>query len=142
MGLILKRILLGLLTVLVISVLAACGNDKKEEEHNHSEHKSSDKPQALEVALNVPKEAESGEEVELSAEVTLGKEKVKDADEVMFEIVKDGDKGSSEMKKVKENKDGVYKLKYKFKDAGKYNVTSHVTARDQHTMPNKDIVIK
>lgn len=142
MGLILKRILLGLLTVLVISVLAACGNDKKEEEQNHSEHKSSDKPQALEVALNVPKEAKSGEDVELSAEVTLGKEKVKDADEVMFEIVKDGDKGSSEMKKVKENKDGVYKLKYKFKDAGKYNVTSHVTARDQHTMPNKDIDVK
>lgn len=137
-----KRILLGLLTVLVISVLAACGNDKKEEEQNHSEHKSSDKPQALEVALNVPKEAKSGEDVELSAEVTLGKEKVKDADEVMFEIVKDGDKGSSEMKKVKENKDGVYKLKYKFKDAGKYNVTSHVTARDQHTMPNKDIDVK
>ena len=96
-----KRILLGVLTVLVISVLAACGNDKKEDEHHHSEHKSSDKPQALEVALDVPKEAKSGEEVELSAKVTLGDEKVKDADEVMFEIVKDGDKKSSEMKKVK-----------------------------------------
>ncbi|MBM6629845.1 FixH family protein [Mammaliicoccus vitulinus] len=137
-----KRIVISILTVLMISVLAACGNDKKEDEHNHSEHKSSDKPQALEVALNVPKEAKSGEEVELSAEVKLGDEKVKDADEVMFEIVKDGDKASSEMKKVKENKEGVYTLKYKFKEAGKYNVTSHVTARDQHTMPNQNINIK
>ena len=46
------------------------------------------------------------------------------------------------MKKVKENKDGKYTLKYKFDEEGTYNITSHVTARDQHTMPNKDINIK
>lgn len=146
-GLHMKRVLLGLLSLIIISVLAACGNDNKEKEENHSEHKqsdhdSSDKPQALEVKLDVPEEANKGEEVDLSAEVTLGKEKVKDADEVMFEIIKDGDKKNSEMKKVKENKDGKYTLKYKFDEEGTYNITSHVTARDQHTMPNKDINIK
>nr|WP_263314023.1 FixH family protein [Mammaliicoccus sp. Marseille-Q6498] len=136
-----KRLLLTLLTLLVISVLVACGKDK-EKEHDHSDHKSSDKPQALKVDLNVPKEGKKGEEVELSAKVTLGDEKVKDADEVMFEIIKDGDKKTSQMKKVKENKDGLYSLKYKFDEPGTYNVTSHVTAKDQHTMPNKDITIK
>lgn len=141
-----KRVLLGFLSLIIISVLAACGNDNKEKEdhseHKQSKHDSSDKPQALEVKLDVPEEANKGEEVDLSAEVTLGKEKVKDAEEVMFEIIKDGDKKNSEKKKVKENKDGKYTLKYKFDEEGTYNVTSHVTARDQHTMPNKDINIK
>lgn len=135
-----KRLLLSILTILVISVLAACGN--KDEEHHHSDQKSSDKPQALKANLNVPKDVNKGETVDLSVAVTLGDEKVKDASEVMFEIVKDGDKDNSEMKKAKHNKNGEYTIKYKFKDAGKYNITSHVTARDQHTMPNENVNVK
>lgn len=137
-----KRILLSVLTIMIIAVLAACGNDKDEKENSHKEHKSEEKPQALEVKLDIPKEAKQGEEVNLKAEVTLGDKKVKDADEVMFEIAKDGDKKASTMKKVKHDKDGIYTLKYKFETPGTYNITSHVTAKDQHTMPNQDIEIK
>ncbi|WP_323703065.1 FixH family protein [Mammaliicoccus sp. Dog046] len=134
-----KRWLPGILIILVISVLVACGNNS---EKQHSDHKSSDKPQALKADLKVPSEAKKGETSELSVAVTLGDEKVKDASEVKFEIVKNGDKDHSEMKTAKNNKNGEYTLKYDFKDAGKYNITSHVTARDQHTMPNKNVNVK
>lgn len=141
-----KRSILAILTVGLLIFLAACGNENHEKnnhsDHESSKHASSDKPEALKVALDTPKEVKKGEDVELSAKVTLGKENVDDADEVMFEIVKDDDKETSEMKNAKESKNGVYKLNYTFEEAGNYNITSHVTARDQHTMPNKDITVQ
>jgi len=136
-----KRLLMiGLCTV----ALAACGKEEKKEGHEgHENHAttSDKKVQPLTVDLTVPEHVEKGKTVEIKALVKHGKEKVNDADEVMFEVIKDGDAKNSVKEKVKEAKDGVYTFTYNFKEDGKYNVISHVTAFNQHTMPNKEVTI-
>lgn len=135
-----KVLIIGLCTV----ALAACGKEEKKEGHEaHENHAttSDEKVQALTVDLTVPEHVEKGKTVEIKALVKHGKEKVNDADEVMFEVIKDGDTKNSVKEKVKKAKDGVYTLTYTFKEDGTYNIISHVTAFNQHTMPNKEITI-
>lgn len=135
-----KLLMLGLCTI----ALTACGKEENKEDHKgHENHASqTDKKVApLTVDLTVPKHAEKGKVTEIKALVKHGNDKVNDADEVMFEIIKDGDTKNSVKEKVKDAKDGIYTLKYTFKEDGKYNIISHVTAHNQHTMPNKDITI-
>lgn len=135
-----KLLMIGLCTV----ALAACGKEEKKEGHEgHENHAttSDKKVQPLTVDLTVPEHVEKEETVEIKALVKYGKEKVNDADEVMFEVIKDGDTKNSVKEKVKEAKDGVYTFTYNFKEDGTYNIISHVTAFNQHTMPNKEITI-
>lgn len=130
-----------LMTGLCIAVLAACSNDEKDETHeNHASQETKDVA-PLTVDLTIPEHVEKGKETEIKALVKHGKEKVDDADEVMFEIIKDGDSKNSVKETIKEGKDGVYTLKYTFKEDGNYNIISHVTAFNQHTMPNKEVTI-
>jgi len=39
------------------------------------------------------------------------------------------------------NEDKHYEIMYTFQTNGTYDVTSHVIARDMHTMPTKQVVI-
>lgn len=119
--------------------LAGCSNMNEHAGHTSS---SSEKLEPLKVKLTVPAIAATGEKVSLKAAVTYGKEKVDDADEVMYEIIKDGNSKKSVKKMVERSKDGVYSLDYTFKQAGKYTVISHVTAKNQHTMPQKEITVQ
>lgn len=119
-------------------ILAACG--QTEEKHDHAKQETAS-VEPVKVALSVPEKAEAGHEVKLTAKVTQNGKAINDADEVMFEIIKDGDKDKSTKKMVKEAKDGVYELPYTFDKDGSYQVISHVTAKSQHTMPDKTILI-
>ncbi|UOB21027.1 FixH family protein [Macrococcus armenti] len=135
-----KLLMIGLCTV----ALAACGKEETQEGHEgHENHAttSDEKVQRLTVDLTVPEHIKKGKAVEIKALVKHGKEKVNDADEVMFEVIKDGDTKNSVKENVKEAKDGVYTFTYTFKEDGKYNIISHVTAFNYHTMPNKEITI-
>ncbi len=132
-----KMLMIGL----CITALAACSNDEKHEEHKKHATQESKDVSPLTVDLTVPEHIEKGKATEIKALVKHGKEKVNDADEVMFEIIKDGDSKNSVKETIKESKDGVYTLNYTFKEDGKYNVISHVTAFNQHTMPNKEVTI-
>lgn len=114
-------------------LLAACGNQ------NHEQSEQEVFP--LEVNLQVPATANPNEEVTLSAEVMYGEEKVQDANEVKFEIWKQSAKESSEMIEAKHKGDGIYEITYSFPEDGVYFVQSHVTAKNQHNMPKKQIVI-
>ncbi|KAA1042436.1 FixH family protein [Macrococcus equipercicus] len=128
-----------LLTAGALLFLTACSN-----EQGHAGHGSTatnDKLEPLKVALAVPKSASAGDKISLKAKVTYGKESVDKADEVMFEIIKDNNAKSSVKEKVEHGEDGVYTLDYTFKEPGKYRVISHVTAKNQHTMPDADIVV-
>ncbi|MET0785333.1 MAG: FixH family protein [Paenisporosarcina sp.] len=119
--------------------LSACGAEDKQ---NHNDHTMSDDevPEMLMVELTVPEKGKTGEEVEFVAMVTQGEEIVEDADEVKFEVLNKST-GEKEMIDGTLNKDKNYSISYTFKQAGIFDITSHVTARNMHTMPTKTIEV-
>ncbi|TDM12624.1 FixH family protein [Macrococcus lamae] len=126
--------------LIVLLFLSACDNGQSGHAGHHNSG-SSEKLAPLKVSLTVPEKAQAGDKVDLKAKVTYGKDNVNDADEVMFEIIKDNKAKSSVKEKVAQAKAGVYTLKYSFDKPGTYTIISHVTAKNQHTMPDADIVI-
>lgn len=124
------------MTITLSIILGACG---AEEDHNN--HAMSDEvPEMLMVELTVPETGVTGEEVEFIAEVTQGDEIVEDANEVKFEVLNKAT-GEKEMIDGTLNKDKHYSTSYRFEQAGLYDITSHVTARNMHTMPTKIIEV-
>jgi hypothetical protein len=124
-----KKLSLFLSLMLISFLFAACGQQKQEE-----------KPAILEVQLQTPDHVELNKETTLSCIVTYGGEKVNDADEVKFEVWKHGSE-QHEMLTAKNDGDGKYSVKKTFTEPGTYSVISHVTARNMHNMPKKDIVV-
>lgn len=124
------------LFLLTLILLAACG---------HNENEQSEKGEVevypLEVDLQVPEQGETNQEISLKAMVTYGDEKVENANEVQFEVWKDGEKEKSEIVEAPHVGNGIYEISYTFKEDGIYFVQSHVTAKDQHNMPKKQIII-
>lgn len=129
-----KKYWLGML-VLVMAVLAACGEGEKE---NVQE---SEVPQALEVQLDVPEAVDVNGKVAMKAIVTQGSEKVADADEVEFEVWEDGVREKSRMIKAENKNDGTYEAETAFDHDGVFTVQVHVTARGLHTMPKTSVTV-
>lgn len=119
-----------------IGLLGACGNAQ-----NESGGTNDDVPDMLEVQLEGPDTADVNEKVVFTALVTQGDEKVKDADEVEFEIWEEGKKDDSEMIEAKNNEDGTYEMEKAFDRDGEFTVQVHVTARGMHNMPKKSITV-
>lgn len=131
-----KRVLLGITLVFSV-ILSACG---AEESHNNHPMSDDEVPEMLLVELTVPEKGVTGEEVEFIAKVTQDEEIVEDANEVKFEVLNKST-GEKEMIDGKLNKDKNYSSSYRFEQAGEYDITSHVTARNMHTMPTKTIEV-
>lgn len=112
----------------MIISLAACGN-KEEEVH------------FLEVDFDIPENVEVGETVELKAIVTLNEKPVKDAQEVLFEVWEKNDRDHAEFHDGRNNDDGTYTYEISFDHDGIFELYAHTTARDQHVMPLKEIVV-
>ncbi|MFC4408820.1 FixH family protein [Chungangia koreensis] len=129
-----KRIHLLLILLLTVLLAAACGAEEKEEKSQESAP-----PVPISVDLQVPATAEVGQEVEVVAKVTQGEEVVTDASEVEFEIINDNS-GEKTMVPA-ELKEDQYTAVITLEQPGSYSVTSHVTARDMHTMPTKVIEV-
>lgn len=117
-----------LLLIVALLTLAACGN-KEEEVH------------FLEVEFEVPEHIEVGETLELKAIVSYGGELVKDADEVKFEVWEKNDRENAVFYDGINNKDGSYTYEVTFDKDGIFEMYAHTTARDQHTMPLREIVV-
>lgn len=123
-----------LIAILLVAVLGACGNDGANDQ-NH------EVPELLEVEINLPEEnLQVGAEINLEAYVSQGGEAVEDASEVKFEVLKQGDP-ESEMLEGEHQGEGIYTAKKKFDAEGVYAVTAHVTARDMHNMPKKELIV-
>jgi hypothetical protein len=131
-----KKVSLFVLVGFLALFIAACGNSNED-----NGAKEDEKLEAIEAKLDVPEKGEKGETVSLSTKVTQGDENVEDADEVKYEIWKNGHKEESEMIEAKHDKGGVYKAEKTFEEDGMYTVQVHVTARDMHTMPKAEIPI-
>lgn len=124
-----KRKMFFFLASFALILIAAC---------SHTEH---GEEQAI---LNVKIEAKSPIDVnkatEIACVVTYGNEKVDDADEVKFEIWKQGSE-KHEMLPAKNKGNGKYAVTKTFTEAGTYSIVAHVTARNMHNMPKTDIVV-
>ncbi|OXS57029.1 YtkA-like protein [Bacillus sp. V-88] len=131
-----KKMSLIMLVGFLALLIAACGNSKED-----NGTKKDEKLEAVDAKLDIPEKGEKGKPVSFSTKVTQGDENVDDADEVKYEIWKNGQKDESEMIEVKHDKDGVYKAEKTFEEDGMYTVQVHVTARDMHTMPKTEIAI-
>ncbi|WP_164669898.1 FixH family protein [Virgibacillus doumboii] len=130
-----KKIFL-FMPVLLMTVLAACGNGEENDEEQAMEEIKS-----LNVEFQDPEKAETGETVELKAIVTYGDEKVKDATEMKFEYWKQGNKENSTMVESNNNGDGTYTAEVTFDTDGVYEMFAHTTAKTVHTMPKKSITV-
>ena len=131
-----KRFSIGITLVLSV-LLSACGAEKDDNNHSMSDDNV---PEMLMVELTIPEKAVTGEEVEFIAKLTQGEEIVENANEVKFEVLNKST-GEKEMIVGTLNKDKKYSTSYRFEQAGVYDITSHVTARNMHTMPTKTIEV-
>lgn len=127
------------LAVLLL-VLGGCG--KKENEAHHASADNNLEPIKVELKVD-PTEVQIGAKVTFEATVTHQGNNVDDASEVMFEFWKDGDKDEDHSKEIVTGSgNGKYVFETSFDEAGQYHVISHVTARDQHSMPSADFTVK
>lgn len=123
-----------ILSVLMF-VLTACGNAEEAQGEGNQEA-----IEPIEAEVTMSEEMETGDQV-LETQVTQADEAVSDADEVVFEVWKHGDKDNSEMIEQETEDDGVYSADYTFEEDGIYLVQPHVTAREMHTMPIHTVVV-
>ncbi|MCJ0932132.1 FixH family protein [Virgibacillus halodenitrificans] len=127
-------------TILLLSAifLVACGEDQENQSNSKTDE---EELKSLDVNFEVPETVEKGEEVELKAVVTYGDEKVKDADEVQFEYWIKGNEDDSTKIEATNNEDGTYTANVTFDKNAVFEIFSHVTARDLHTMPKKSVTV-
>jgi hypothetical protein len=134
------RNLLFIIVSMCFVILAACGKDESNENGDNS-----DLPKMVEVEIQVEPELNQiipNETFTISAKVTQGEENVNDAEEVRFEFWKKGASDEEhEMIDGEFQADGIYSIEKMVEEPGVYYVISHVTARDMHTMPKKELVI-
>ncbi|MFD1735560.1 FixH family protein [Bacillus salitolerans] len=124
--------------LLLIVVIVGCNADNNDDA---SSQESLDMPAILEVEIKIsPEDPVPGENVRVQAVVSQGGEPVEDASEVKFEVWEMSET-EHEMIKVVHIINGIYEMNKIFKEDGTYNIVAHVTARDQHNMPKKEILV-
>ncbi|MDF2903394.1 MAG: hypothetical protein K0S25_1032 [Bacillus sp. (in: firmicutes)] len=127
-----KHVYLWGALVLLMIVLTSCSQSGEEKD---------DTPKMLDVKLTVnPTQVQPNEMITFKADVTYGKEKVTDADEVTFEFWRSKDEKHQKVKVAKAT-NGVYQLEKSFTTEGTYYVISHVTAESMHSMPRVEFVV-
>lgn len=119
----------------IILLLTGCGANTSEDSRS-----AEGVPEMLEVSILVPETINKNEEITIKARVSQGEELVDDANEVKFEIWKSG-LDEHEMLTGIHQGDGIYTTSKSFVDNGSYFIVAHVTARDMHNMPKKEITV-
>ncbi|WP_162165059.1 FixH family protein [Paenibacillus graminis] len=107
----------------------------------HAESNMSMEPIKVELSWS-PLQVAAGQKVVFEALVTQDGQPVDDAKEVLFEVVNKNDKGQKLEFAGESSGDGIYKAEGTMEADGEFTVTSHVTARTQHSMPSKKLVVQ
>jgi hypothetical protein len=116
---------------MLILFLAGCTSQKESQEELAF----------LDVKIATEEKLPLNKEVEIACVVTYGNEKVTDADEVKFEIWKNGTE-DHEMIVGKHAGEGKYVIQKTFTKAGTYSIVAHVTARNMHNMPKVEVTVE
>ncbi|MUV39108.1 hypothetical protein JNUCC1_02981 [Lentibacillus sp. JNUCC-1] len=127
-----KRLIVLFIPMIILGLMTACGNEDTNAENNEVK--------IVEAEFNPQETAEVGETVTLKNTVTLGGEKVTDA-EVKFEYWITGDQDNSVTVEAENNDDGTYTADVTFEEDADYEIYAHTDAADQHTMPKRTIVV-
>ncbi|MNO24330.1 hypothetical protein D3C76_141470 [compost metagenome] len=139
-----SRTIVPLLLGATLLLLGGCSSDQTK--HSGMQHMNMNMDMSMEpikVELHwSPEEVAVNQKVTFEAVVTQENLPVDDAKEVLFEIVSKNDAEQKIELKGKLLSDGTYQAEGALPKAGQYTVTSHVTARTQHSMPNKELTVK
>ncbi|WP_313641138.1 FixH family protein [Paenibacillus sp.] len=137
-----SRTIVPLLLGATLLVLGGCSSDQTKHSGIHNMNMNmSMEPIKVELHWS-PEEVVVNQKVTFEAVVTQDNSAVDDAKEVLFEIVNKDDDGQKIELKGKLVGDGIYQAEGTLAKEGQYIVTSHVTARTQHSMPNKELSVK
>ncbi|MGE7616126.1 FixH family protein [Paenibacillus sp. NPDC101420] len=137
-----SRTIVPLLLGATLLVLGGCSSDQTKHSGVHNMNMDmSMEPIKVELHWN-PEEVVVNQKVTFEAVVTQDNLAVDDAKEVLFEIVSKDDSEQKIEFKGKLVSDGIYQAEGTLTKEGQYIVTSHVTARTQHSMPNKELSVK
>ncbi|WP_397536773.1 FixH family protein [Rummeliibacillus pycnus] len=129
-----KKIAMLLMALATTTTLAACNSN------TNTANDTKKEAAPLKAALTVPETAKVGDKIELKVDVIQNGKAVTNAKDVAFEV-KNNDTNSDKMVTAK-LQDDAYVASYDVKDAGKYEVTAHVAAKDGgHVMPNADMTV-
>lgn len=135
-----QRKMVSLLLSVFLIVLGGCSSSKPDPSEAHDVDLSM---VPIKVELNLsPEKIVVDQRVTFAAVVTQDNAPVDDAKEVMFEIVNMEDKEQKIELTGKLIGDGVYQAEGTIDKVGLYSVTSHVTARTQHSMPSKEFSVQ
>ncbi len=132
--------IIALLFIVSMSTLGGCSENSAE--HNHMQAAVNVSMEPIKVELSWSSEqVKVNEPVSFKAVVTQAGEAVDDAKEVLFEIVNTNDESIRLELKGTSGGSGTYEAEGRLAQEGKYSVTSHVTARTQHSMPSKELTV-
>ncbi|MCQ6560231.1 FixH family protein [Paenibacillus mendelii] len=127
-----KKFLLLVVGASCLLLITACSNSSSD---------NAEGSKLIQVEVKPVQETlQPGRAILIDAHVTQGSENVTDAQEVKFEIWK---KDEEQHKTITAAhwQDGVYRIKTIFPGDGTYYVIAHVTARDMHVMPQKELIV-
>lgn len=132
--------LIALLVAISMSTLGGCSGNSAEPNHMQAAANVSMEPVKAELSWS-PQQAKVNETVAFTAVVTQAGEPVDDAKEVLFEIVNKADDSVKLELQGTSAGNGTYQAEDIFVQEGVYRVTSHVTARTQHSMPSQELTV-
>ncbi|MEK4058707.1 MULTISPECIES: FixH family protein [Paenibacillus] len=133
--------LIALFTIAAMSMIVSCSGNNGESSHMHDGSEHSMEPIHVELSWN-PGDVSVNQKVVFEAVVTQGSEAVDDAKAVLFEIVNKNNEEDKQELEGKLSGNGTYKAESILMKEGNYDVTSHVTARTQHSMPTKELTVQ
>ncbi|MFX3623876.1 MAG: FixH family protein [Ectobacillus sp.] len=117
-----------------VLLLAGCSGQ------NHNGH-TNELPQEVKVEVQTkPETIKAHEKTEIQAIVTQDGNRVENADDVKFEIWKDGNE-NHETIEAKHKGNGVYFIEKEFGEDGIYHIIAHTNARDMHVMPEVKVTV-
>lgn len=127
---------ISLLAIIFLLLVTGCSSEQP------SPAESSEMPLPLSVSFQVePMLLKTEEVATIQVEVKQGDEPVEDADQVEFEIWKENQE-KHDMVPAENKGKGVYSIMERFHEPGIYFIMYHVTARDQHTMKEMQVVVE
>lgn len=126
-----------IMVALFLLVLAGCSSGQEDQ----NSEATNELPKEVKVEVKTAPEAvQAHEHTEIQAIVTQDGKAVNDADDVKFEIWKDGAE-QHVMLTAKAKGNGMYAVDKTFPEDGVYHITAHTNARDMHVMPTVQVTV-